>query len=68
MLRDASTGVSAASLLGVLAAVVSTAAAGLVLCFLRLRSRSLVAPILVHLATNDLGYVAAWWALGGVGR
>lgn len=68
VLRDASTGVSAAPLLGVLAAVVSTTAAGLVLCFLRLRSRSLVAPILVHLATNDLGYVAAWWALGGVGR
>ncbi|MEZ5143273.1 MAG: CPBP family intramembrane glutamic endopeptidase [Acidimicrobiales bacterium] len=58
-LQGASASVPAAQLLGVLGAVVSTTLAGLVFCFLRLRSRNLLAPILLHLATNDLGYLAA---------
>ncbi|WP_222269353.1 CPBP family intramembrane glutamic endopeptidase [Modestobacter marinus] len=36
-----------------------TAAAGALLCWLRLRSGSLLAPALLHLATNTLGTVAA---------
>jgi membrane protease YdiL (CAAX protease family) len=45
---------------GVVAAVVATAVAGLVLCWLRLRSRSLLAPALLHATVNGLGYVLAF--------
>ena len=41
-------------------AVVVTFVAGLVFGWLRLRSRSLVAPVLAHVATNGLALVAAW--------
>jgi len=41
-------------------AVVVTFVAGLVFAWLRLRSRSLVAPVLAHVATNGLALVAAW--------
>lgn len=58
VLQEASASLPSAQLLGVVAAVVSTTLAGLVFCFLRLRSRSLIAPILLHLATNDLGYLS----------
>jgi membrane protease YdiL (CAAX protease family) len=44
----------------VVAAVVGTALAGMVFCFLRLRSGSLVAPVLLHIATNSLGFVVSW--------
>jgi uncharacterized protein len=44
----------------VVAAVAATAAAGAVLCWLRLRSGSLLAPTLVHLSTNSLGFLVAW--------
>ena len=37
-----------------------TFVAGLVFAWLRLRSRSLVAPVLAHVATNGLALVAAW--------
>jgi uncharacterized protein len=47
-------------LYGVVAAVVATAVAGLILCWLRLRSRSLLAPALVHATVNGLGYVLAF--------
>ncbi len=40
-------------------AVLATAAAGVGLCALRLVTGSLLAPVLVHLATNSLGLVAA---------
>lgn len=40
--------------------VLATAAAGMVFCWLRQRSRSLLAPMLLHLATNSLGYVGAF--------
>lgn len=41
-------------------AVVVTFVAGLAFAWLRLRSRSLVAPVLAHVATNGLALVAAW--------
>jgi membrane protease YdiL (CAAX protease family) len=44
----------------VLAAVVGTAVAGVLLCELRRRSGSLLAPAGLHTATNSLGYLAAW--------
>jgi len=47
----------------VLAVCLATAAAGLVLTWLRLRSGSLIAPALLHLATNSLGMLAAAVAL-----
>ena len=47
----------------VLGAVAVTTAAGLVFCWLRLRSRSLLAPTLAHVATNGLALVVAWVAV-----
>jgi membrane protease YdiL (CAAX protease family) len=44
----------------VLGAVLTTFVAGLVFCWLRLRSRSLLAPVLAHLATNAVAFVLAW--------
>jgi membrane protease YdiL (CAAX protease family) len=44
----------------VAAAVGVTAAGGAFLSWLRARSGSLTAPVLVHLATNSGGPVAAW--------
>ncbi len=41
-------------------AVAVTFVAGLAFAWLRLRSRSLVAPVLAHVATNGLALVAAW--------
>ncbi len=43
----------------VIAAVVATALAGAVFCWLRLRSESLVAPALAHIATNSVAVVVA---------
>lgn len=45
--------------LAVLLAVLATAAGGVVLTWLRLRSGSLLAPALLHLATNSVGTLAA---------
>ncbi|WP_244524455.1 CPBP family intramembrane glutamic endopeptidase [Trujillonella endophytica] len=45
--------------LAVLGVCLFTAAAGVVFSWLRLRSGSLLAPVLLHLATNTLGTVAA---------
>jgi len=47
-------------LISVAGAVAGTAAGGVVLCELRRRSGSLLAPIGLHLALNDLGYAFAW--------
>jgi uncharacterized protein len=47
----------------VLGAVAATSAAGVAFCWLRLRSRSLIAPALAHLATNGLALVVAWFVL-----
>lgn len=45
----------------VAAAVLITAAGGVLFCALRLRSGHLLAPILLHLTFNDSGYVLSWW-------
>ncbi|WP_078915192.1 CPBP family intramembrane glutamic endopeptidase [Streptomyces sp. NRRL S-474] len=50
----------AGSALPVVAAVVATTAAGVVLCELRRRSGSLLAPAALHWAVNGFGYVLAW--------
>ena len=47
----------------VIGAVVATALAGLPLGWARLRSRSLVAPVGLHVATNSLAYAIAWGVL-----
>ena len=44
----------------VVGAVAVTFIAGVVFCWLRLRSRSLLAPILAHLGTNGVALAAAW--------
>ncbi|HEY6278984.1 MAG TPA: CPBP family intramembrane glutamic endopeptidase [Streptosporangiaceae bacterium] len=52
----------------VTAGCAATAAGGLVLSWLRARSGSLAAPMLVHLATNSGGQVAAWAVAGRARR
>ena len=44
----------------VTAAVILTAGAGLFFCFLRIRNRSLLAPVLAHATINSLATVAAF--------
>jgi membrane protease YdiL (CAAX protease family) len=53
----------AGQVLVVLGAIVVTFAAGLVFCWLRLRSRSLIAPVMAHIATNGLALTVAWFAV-----
>ncbi len=53
----------ASTALVVLGAVAVTAAAGVIFCWLRLRSSSLVAPALAHFATNGLALTVAWFAV-----
>jgi membrane protease YdiL (CAAX protease family) len=48
--------------LAVAAAVVATTVAGLLMCELRRRSGSLLAPMALHWAVNGLGYLTAWSA------
>jgi membrane protease YdiL (CAAX protease family) len=45
----------------VLGSIAVTFVAGLVFCWLRLRSRSLIAPVLAHVATNGLALTVAWF-------
>jgi membrane protease YdiL (CAAX protease family) len=47
----------------VLGAIAVTFAAGLVFCWLILRSRSLIAPVIAHAATNGLTLTAAWFTI-----
>lgn len=47
----------------VVLAVIGTALAGVVFCWLRLVSGSLVAPILTHVGTNSLGFLVAWFVI-----
>ena len=42
---------------------VATFAAGVAFCWLRVRSGSLLAPAMAHLATNSVALVAAWFVL-----
>ncbi len=50
-------------LLAIVLAVVGTALAGALFCWLRLRARSLLAPAVLHLAANSLAYATAWAVL-----
>ena len=52
--------VSAGKLSTVLGTMAATTVAGLVFCWLRVASRSLVAPMLAHCATNSAPFIAAW--------
>jgi uncharacterized protein len=58
---------AAASLAGqvllVLGAIAVTFAAGLVFCWLRLKSQSLIAPVMAHAATNGLALTVAWFTV-----
>jgi membrane protease YdiL (CAAX protease family) len=57
---SAADGKGVASAIGtILGTVAVTTAAGIVFAWLRLRSGSLAAPILAHIATNSLAYTAA---------
>jgi membrane protease YdiL (CAAX protease family) len=52
----------------VLGAVAVTFVAGLVFCWLRLRSRSLLAPVIAHVAANGLALVVAWLTITTTAR
>jgi uncharacterized protein len=56
----------AGKLVGVAIAVVGTFLIGLWLCFLRYRSGSILAPMIVHYASNAGGYLFAWLFGGSV--
>jgi uncharacterized protein len=43
--------------------VAVTFIAGLVFCWLRLRSRSLIAPVMAHVATNGVALAVAWFTV-----
>ena len=47
----------------VFGSIAVTSVAGLAFCWLRLRSRSLLAPIMAHIATNGLALTVAWFAV-----
>jgi membrane protease YdiL (CAAX protease family) len=47
----------------VLGSIAVTFIAGLAFCWLRLRSRSLIAPVMAHVATNGLALTVAWFAV-----
>jgi len=47
----------------VLGSIAVTFVAGLVFCWLRLRSRSLIAPVMAHIATNGFALTVAWFAV-----
>lgn len=51
------------SVVVVLGAVAVTFVAGVLFCWLRLRSRSLLAPVIAHVATNALALTVAWFVV-----
>ena len=53
----------AGRVLVVLGSVAVTFAAGLIFCWLRLRSRSLIAPVMAHWATNGMALAVAWFTI-----
>jgi membrane protease YdiL (CAAX protease family) len=53
--------VSAGKLSTVFGTMAATTLAGLVFGWLRVASRSLVAPMLAHCATNSVPFIAAWF-------
>ncbi|MBO0814898.1 MAG: CPBP family intramembrane metalloprotease, partial [Actinobacteria bacterium] len=60
--RGAAASVAGQSLV-VLGAMAVTFAAGLVFCWLRLKSGSLIAPVMAHAATNGLALTVAWFTV-----
>jgi len=60
--RGAAVSMGGQSLL-VLGAIAVTFAAGLIFCWLRLRSGSLIAPVMAHAATNGLALTVAWFTV-----
>jgi uncharacterized protein len=44
----------------ILGAVAGTAVAGLFMGWVRIRARSLLAPVMLHIATNSFGFAIAW--------
>ena len=64
--NHATVGLSASiggQVLVVLGAIAVTFVAGLVFCWLRLRSRSLIAPVMAHAAINGLALTVAWFTV-----
>lgn len=59
-------GEGAGPVMALVGAVVGTGLAGVVFCWLRLRSGSLLAPMMLHTATNSLGFLVAWLYLEGL--
>jgi uncharacterized protein len=53
----------AGQVLLVLGSIIVTFVAGLAFCWLRLRSMSLIAPVMAHVATNGLALTVAWFAV-----
>jgi membrane protease YdiL (CAAX protease family) len=51
---------SAGKLSTVLGTMAATSVAGLVFCWLRVASRSLLAPMIAHCATNSVPFMVAW--------
>ncbi len=47
----------------VLGSIAVTFVAGLIFCWLRLRSRSLIAPVMAHAATDGLALAVAWFTV-----
>ncbi len=58
--NTSSASTNGARLAAVAGTVVATTIAGLAFCFLRVRSRSIVAPMLAHIATNSVTFAITW--------
>lgn len=63
--RDVFGGGVGGKAVAVLFAVAATMFAGLWLCLIRYRSRSVLASMLGHIATNSIGFTIAWFVGGG---
>ena len=58
----AANGIEGLTRVGLVAgSVLATAVGGVVFCALRVRGRHVVAPAILHVAFNDVGYLVAWW-------
>jgi membrane protease YdiL (CAAX protease family) len=59
---NTASGAASSRVLAVVGTIVATTAAGVVLCWLRLRFRSLLPPIAAHTALNSVAFAVAWLA------
>lgn len=62
VLGDVFTG-TAGAVAAVVLAVIGTGLAGVVFCLVRLAGRNLVAPVLMHVATNSVVFLVAWFVI-----